>query len=650
MQPILPLDSIGFQPIDESKQHILDEQNTITNGNILPVVPQGEVLVQDDGLNLGQTAILQGKGFGQDDGSNLGDQEFVEIKAPDDNVMMDNIQTTDDMNKDGDNALVNSVTVNNNIIDKQSSGDTTGLNSRNRHKDSDSLDSDSSEGYFSFFETSHFDDQNGGNLHYDRNYETDGNNVQGSISNKQENGESESYFKNWFNVNGNELKDGAKNELLSNSQDKVDDSGEHYFKSWFANSNKDTIDDKDSDSNEGKENIEDNSKPSDDTTINQGTVVQESPGNTVNSVLVGTDSTMEQEEQDSVNPKFSNNRKYKTLNVKSNRKDTHNIYGEYDSDDDNFEEDVDIYRWESESQDSGTPLGWNDWNDDKTSYTKNRNDEMNENSDTSNEDITSGSQSSRRNTRTGDDTSDSDEKGSKNTDNSNQSSENKNTNGDSNDDSNGSNGDDADSNGEYIRGGSSDSTNSDQSDSDESANNSNDWMTIVSGSSDSESEGESSHYLITDTTGKLNFETNMRNYENRDDIPHSYFMHTNADIKKERMEFFNEIQKERNDFYNEMEMEKEEKFNELKISRENADDQSYMALLSNGNCNRYSKSMCLEDPSLSIGTDADSTTCTAYASESKKTRIKLQKDEKVSYEINFSKEKICITIFMIYDT
>jgi hypothetical protein len=68
----------------------------------------------------------------------------------------------------------------------------------------------------------------------------------------------------------------------------------------------------------------------------------------------------------------------------------------------------------------------------------------------------------------------------------------------------------------------------------------------------------------------------------------------------------------------------------MKISRENADDQSYMALISNGNCNRYSKSMCLEDPSLSIGTDADSTTYTAYASESKKTRIKLQKDEKVS--------------------
>jgi hypothetical protein len=63
----------------------------------------------------------------------------------------------------------------------------------------------------------------------------------------------------------------------------VDDSGEHYFKSWFVNSNKDTIDDKDSDSNEGKENTEDNSKPS----------------NTVNNVLVGTDSTMEQEEQNS---------------------------------------------------------------------------------------------------------------------------------------------------------------------------------------------------------------------------------------------------------------------------------------------------------------------------------------------------------------
>jgi hypothetical protein len=50
-----------------------------------------------------------------------------------------------------------------------------------------------------------------------------------------------------------------------------------------------------------------------------------------------------------------------------------------------------------------------------------------------------------------------------------------------------------------------------------------------------ESESESSHYLITNTTGKLNFETNMRNYENRDDMPHSYFMHTNADIKKERI-------------------------------------------------------------------------------------------------------------------
>jgi hypothetical protein len=45
MHPILPLDSIGFQPIDESKQQILDDQDTITNGNILPVVPQGEVLV-----------------------------------------------------------------------------------------------------------------------------------------------------------------------------------------------------------------------------------------------------------------------------------------------------------------------------------------------------------------------------------------------------------------------------------------------------------------------------------------------------------------------------------------------------------------------------------------------------------------------------
>jgi hypothetical protein len=48
----------------------------------------------------------------------------------------------------------------------------------------------------------------------------------------------------------------------------------------------------------------------------------------------------------------------------------------------------------------------------------------------------------------------------------------------------------------------------------------------------------------------------------------------------ERIMFFNEIQKERNDFYNELEMEKEEKFNEMKISRENADDQSYMALIS----------------------------------------------------------------------
>lgn len=603
MQPILPL--------DEPNQQILDDQDTIANGNILPVVPQGE-------------------GLGQDDGSHLGNQEFVGIKAPDDNVIMDNIQTADDMNKDGVNALVNSVTVNNNIIDKQSPGDTTGLNSRNRHKDSDSLDSDSSEGYFSFFETSHFDDQNGGNLHYDRNYEADGNNVQGSISNKQENSESESYFKNWFNINGNELKDGVKNEQLSNSQDKVDDSGEHYFKSWFVNSNKDTIDDKDSDSNEGKENTEVNSKPRDDTTINQGTVVEESPSNTVNSVLVGTDSTMEQEEDDGNNPKFSNNRKYEILKIKSNRKDTNNIYREYDSDDDNFDDDVDFYRWESESRDRGSPLGWDDWNDDKTSYTKNRDDEMNENSDTSNEDSTFRSENSRRNIKTDEDTSESrnDENGSKNTENSNQSSENKNSNNDSN-------GDDTDSNGEYIRGGSSDS--------EESANNSNDWMTIVNGSSDSESESESSHYVITDTTGKLNFETNMRNYENRDDIPHSYYMHTNADIKKERIKFFNEIQKERNDFYNEMEMENEEKFNEMEISRENGDDQSYMALISNGDCNRYSKSMCLEDPSLSIGTDADSTTYTAYASESKKTRIKLQKDEKVSYKINFSKERICIT-------
>ena len=646
MHPILPLDSIGFQPIDESKQQILDDQDTITNGNILPVVPQGEVLVQDDGLNLGQPAVLQGEGLiqddelhlgqsavpqgqglVQDDGSMLGDQEFVGIKTPDDNVMMDNI------NKDGDNALVNGATVNNNVIENQSSGDTTGLNSRNRHKDSDSLDSDSSEGYFSFFETSHFDDQNGGNLHYDRNYETDGNNVQRSISNKQENSERESYFKNWFNVDGNDLKDGVKTELLSNSQDKVDDSGEHYFKSWFVNSNKDTIDDKDSDSNEGKENTEDNSKPS----------------NTVNNVLVGTDSTMEQGEQDSNNQNISNNRKYKTLTVKSNRKDTHNLYGEYSSDDGNFEEDVDFYRWESESQDRGSRLGWNDWNDDKTSYTKNSDDEMNENSHTRNEDSTSRSQSSRSNIRTDEDTSESrnDENSSKNTDNSNQSSENEITNGDSNDDSNG---DGTDSNGEYIRGDSSDSTNSDHSDSGESANNSNDWMTIVSRSSDSESESESSHYLITNTTGKLNFETNMRNYENRDDMPHSYFMHTNADIKKERIMFFNEIQKERNDFYNELEMEKEEKFNEMKISRENADDQSYMALISNGNCNRYSKSMCLEDPSLSIGTDADSTTYTAYASESKKTRIKLQKDEKVSYEIKFNERKYYITIFMIYDT
>jgi hypothetical protein len=38
MHPILPLASIGFQPIDESKQQILDDQDTITNGNILPVV------------------------------------------------------------------------------------------------------------------------------------------------------------------------------------------------------------------------------------------------------------------------------------------------------------------------------------------------------------------------------------------------------------------------------------------------------------------------------------------------------------------------------------------------------------------------------------------------------------------------------------
>jgi hypothetical protein len=44
------------------------------------------------------------------------------MQVSDDNVMMDNI------NKDGDNALVNGATVNNNVIENQSSGDTTGLN------------------------------------------------------------------------------------------------------------------------------------------------------------------------------------------------------------------------------------------------------------------------------------------------------------------------------------------------------------------------------------------------------------------------------------------------------------------------------------------------------------------------------------------
>jgi hypothetical protein len=71
-------------------------------------VLQGEGLIQDDELHLEQSAVPQGQGLVQDDGSMLGDQEFVGIKTPDDNVMMDNI------NKDGDNALVNGATVNNN--------------------------------------------------------------------------------------------------------------------------------------------------------------------------------------------------------------------------------------------------------------------------------------------------------------------------------------------------------------------------------------------------------------------------------------------------------------------------------------------------------------------------------------------------------
>ena len=139
-----------------------------------------------------------------------------------------------------------------------------------------------------------------------------------------------------------------------------------------------------------------------------------------------------------------------------------------------------------------------------------------------------------------------------------------------------------------------------------------------------------SNYELSSDFGNSNLQADITGLGINHQMGEMYFAKTNIDEKRQKLISIRRIRRERNEMLREMENSRLEIRNNVNLKREGfqQSSRSDMALISNGACSRKSKN-CLEDPSLSIGTSKDATSCSVYATESKQTNIKLDKSDKV---------------------
>ncbi|CAG2219011.1 Protein PIF [Mytilus edulis] len=137
-----------------------------------------------------------------------------------------------------------------------------------------------------------------------------------------------------------------------------------------------------------------------------------------------------------------------------------------------------------------------------------------------------------------------------------------------------------------------------------------------------------SNFELSSDFGNSNLEADITGLGVNHQTGEMYFAKTNIDEKRERLKSIRRIRRERNEMLREMENSRLEIINNVNLNekRFQQNPRSDMALISNGACSRKSKN-CLEDPSLSIGTSRDATSFFVYATESKRTNIKLSKSD-----------------------
>ncbi|XP_052090221.1 protein PIF-like [Mytilus californianus] len=429
-------------------------------------------------------------------------------------------------------------------------------------------DSDSGEQYSSFFETSHFDDQRG--AHYDYNFDKIDNSIQNAQNTVNEvndgnSNEDESYFTNWFsNGDDNSVKNDNSEYKVSSNVQNDKDSGSG--ESYFKNwfANSD-------------ENGNDDNKRGSDEIMS---TYQKSSGSSdffSNSGLVDVI-------QDQTNGQARSHERIDQNNGISVQRVKQRNDGS--SGEDNGKQNQNMKVFQSSSY-KGRKFrhGFGEKRDFYRDYSS---DEINNEGDAVEiwENSSEENSKHRRKLRTRNDS-------------------------DNSDDSKGS---DDSSNQKKRRKNTRRSSNSDKdTDSDVSS-------AISEGYVDS-------NFELSSDFGNSNLRTSLGSQLQKEEM---YFAKTNIDEKRERLKFISRIRRERNEMLQEMENSRKEIINNVNLKKERfrKSSRSDMALISNGACSSMSKSGCLEDPSLSIGTNSETTTCSVYATESKRTNIKLNKSDK----------------------
>ncbi|XP_063402219.1 uncharacterized protein LOC134686483 [Mytilus trossulus] len=159
-----------------------------------------------------------------------------------------------------------------------------------------------------------------------------------------------------------------------------------------------------------------------------------------------------------------------------------------------------------------------------------------------------------------------------------------------------------------------------------------------------------SNFELSNDFGNSNLQADITGLGINNQMEEMYFAKTNFDEKREKLKSIRRIRRERNEMLREMENSRLEIINNVNLKQEGFQrrSRSDMALISNGACSRKSKN-CLEDPSLSIGTSKDATSCSVYATESKQTIIKLNKSDKDDYDWRTVIFTINEGVFRAYD-